>query len=80
MEVKIEDYRLKPLRLYRRYFSPKFNSYERDYAVSNFLINNKKIYKYYLILININTKFLFELPIKKNTTLSVEIIKILIKT
>ena len=50
-----------------------------DYAVSNFLINNKKIYKYYLILININTKFLFALPIKKNTTPSVEITKILIK-
>jgi hypothetical protein len=73
MEVRMEDYRLKPLhKLYRPYLSPKFNSYEMDYAVSNFLINNKKIYKYYLILININTKFLFALPIKNNTTPSLK--------
>jgi hypothetical protein len=80
MEVKIQDYGLKPLhKLYIPYFSPKFNSYEMDYAVSNFLINNKKVYKCYLILININTKILFALPIKSNTTSSVEITKILIK-
>jgi hypothetical protein len=50
-----------------------------DYVVTNFLINDQKVYKYYLILININTKFLFVLPIKNNTTPSIEITKILIK-
>jgi hypothetical protein len=65
MAIKIEDYKLKPLRkLYRPYFSPNFNSYEMDYALSNLLINNQTVYKYYLILININSKFLFALPIK----------------
>jgi hypothetical protein len=80
MSRKIEDYKLKPLlKLYRPYFSPNFNSYEKDYAPSNFLINNQKVCKYYLILININSKFLFALPIRNNTTPSIEIIKILIK-
>jgi hypothetical protein len=49
-----------------------------DYALSNLLINNKKVYKYYLILININTKFLFITPIQ-NTTPNVEITRIIIK-
>jgi hypothetical protein len=81
MEVKIEDYRLKQLhKFYRPYFHQNLIVMRWiDYAVSNFLIDNKKIYKYYLIPININTKFLFGLPIKKNTTQSVEITKILIK-
>jgi hypothetical protein len=40
MNTRIEDYRLKPLqKFYRPYFSPHFNNYEMDYAVSNFLIN-----------------------------------------
>jgi hypothetical protein len=50
-----------------------------DYAVSNFLINNKNVYKYYLILININSKFLFALPVKNNKIPSIEITKILVK-
>jgi hypothetical protein len=81
MTTKIEDYKLKPLRkLFRPYFSPNFNNYEMYCALSNFLINNQKVYKYYLILlININSKFLFALPIKNNTTPSIEITKILIK-
>jgi hypothetical protein len=80
MTTKIEDYKLKPLcKLHKPYFSPNFNNYEIDYAVSNFLINNQKVYKYYLILININSKFLFSLPIRNNTTPSIEITKILIK-
>jgi hypothetical protein len=80
MDTKIEDYKLKPLRkLYKPYFSPNFNIYETDYALSNFLINNKNVYKYYLILININSKFLFVLPIRNNKTPSIEITKILIK-
>jgi hypothetical protein len=80
MDTKIEDYRLKPLcKLYRPYFSPNFNSYEIDYALSNLLIINQKVYKYYLILININSKFLFALSIRNNTTPSIEITKTLIK-
>jgi hypothetical protein len=80
MAIKIEDYKLKPLRkLFRPYYSPNFNSYEMDYALSNLLINNKKVYKYYLVLININTKFLFMAPIKNNTTTNVEITRIIIK-
>jgi hypothetical protein len=78
--MKIEDYRLKPLqKFYRPYFSPHFNSYEMDYAVSNFLINNKKVYKYYLFMININTKFLFVSPVRNNTTPSIEITRILVE-
>jgi hypothetical protein len=49
-----------------------------DYVISNFLVNDVKMYKYYLILININTKFLFRVPIKNNTTLSIEISRIII--
>jgi hypothetical protein len=69
MKTKIQDYRLKPLeKFYRLYFLPHFNSYEMDYALSNLLINNKKVYKYYLFVININAKFLFVSPVKNNTT------------
>jgi hypothetical protein len=50
-----------------------------DYALNNFLINDQRVYKYYLILININAKFLFALQIKNNTSPSIEITKILIK-
>jgi hypothetical protein len=50
-----------------------------SYALSNLLINNQKVYRYYLFLTNINSKFLFALPIKNNTTPSIEITKILIK-
>jgi hypothetical protein len=43
MAIKIENYKLKPLRkLYKPYFSPNFNGYEMDYALSNLLINNQK--------------------------------------
>jgi hypothetical protein len=80
MDVKIKDYKLKPLRkLFGPYFSPNFNNYETDYVISDFLINDVKVYKYYLILININTKFLFAVPIKNNTTPSIEISRIIIK-
>jgi hypothetical protein len=73
---KLRDYKLPPLRkLFRPYFSPNFNSYEIDYAFSNFTINSVKIFKYYLILININTKFLFA-----NTTPNVDLTKIIIKS
>jgi hypothetical protein len=40
----------------------------------------KKIYKYYLILININTKFLFAVPVRNNTTPNVDLTKIIIKS
>jgi hypothetical protein len=80
MATKIEDYKLKPLRkLFRPYYSPNFNSYEMGYALSNFSINHIKMYKYYLILKNINTKFLFPVPIQNNTTPSIEITRIIIK-
>jgi hypothetical protein len=51
-----------------------------DYAFSNLTLNSKKIFKYYLILININTKFLFAVPIKDNTTPNVEVTRIIIKS
>jgi hypothetical protein len=36
---KIRDYRLKTLKkFYRPYFSPRFNSYEMEYASGYFLI------------------------------------------
>jgi hypothetical protein len=37
------------------------------------------VYKYYLILINVNSKFFFAVPIQNNTTPSVEIEIIIIK-
>jgi hypothetical protein len=44
MNARIQDYRLKLLqKFFQLYFSPHFNSYEIDYAISNFLINNKSI-------------------------------------
>jgi hypothetical protein len=51
-----------------------------DYAISNLLVNNRKVYKYYLILININTKFLFAAPIQNNTTPNIKITQIIIKS
>ena len=50
-----------------------------DYAVSNFLINNQKKYKYYLFMININTRFLFVSPVNENVTPSIEITRILVE-
>ena len=77
---KIRDYRLKTLKkFYRPYFSPRFNSYEMDYASGRFLINDTQVFKYYLFLININTKFLFVQPIQNNTYPSVAITRILVK-
>jgi hypothetical protein len=51
-----------------------------DYAFSNLTINSKKIYKYYLILININTKFLFATPIRNNITPTVDLTRIVINS
>jgi hypothetical protein len=80
MAIKIEVYKLKPLRkLFRPYYSPNFNSYEMGYALSNLSINSTKIYNYYLVLININTKFLFMAPIKNDIIPNVEITRIIIK-
>jgi hypothetical protein len=66
MDVKIPNYQVKPLKkFYRPYFSPKFNSYEMDYAVAGFLINNERMFKFYLFVINIDTMFyLFNLLLK----------------
>jgi hypothetical protein len=80
MSEKIRDYQLKPLKkFYRPYFSPKFNSYEMDYAIGNFSINNERIFKFYLFVININSKFLFAQPFKNNTHPTIRITKFLIK-
>jgi hypothetical protein len=51
-----------------------------DYAFSNLTINSQKVYKYYLILFNINTKFLFAVQIRNNTTPNVEVTKNIIKS
>jgi hypothetical protein len=80
MSEKIRDYQLKPLKkFYRPHFSPKFNSYETDYAIGNFSINNERILKFYLFVININSKFLFAQPLKNNTHPTIRITKFLIK-
>jgi hypothetical protein len=80
MDVKIPDYQLKPLKkFYRPCFSPKFNSYEMDYAVASFLINSERMFKFYLFVININIKFLFVQPLTENRHPSIHITKILIE-
>jgi hypothetical protein len=80
MDVKIPDYQLKPLKkFYRPYFSPRFNSYEMYYAVASFLINSERKFRFYLFVININTKFLFVRPLPENTHPSIHITKILIE-
>jgi hypothetical protein len=50
-----------------------------DHAVCNFLINNKKVYKYYLYITDINTKFLFVSVVRNNLTPSIEITRILVE-
>lgn len=61
---RIKDYRLKPLQqYYRPYFSPYTNSYEIDYV---FIPNFEKP-QVYLACININTKYLFMIPVKRRS-------------
>jgi hypothetical protein len=80
MVMKIKDYKLKPPhKLFHPYFSPNFNNHKINHTLNNFLINTIKIYKYYLLLIKINTKFLFAVPIQNNSTPSIEITRIIIK-
>jgi hypothetical protein len=65
---------LNTLKKYQRpYFSPKFHSYEMDYFITmkiptTFDEDNKKttVFRYYLIFININTKFVKVYPLNFN--------------
>jgi hypothetical protein len=70
----IQNSYLSTLKKYQRpYFSPKFHSWEMDYFLSSkitttFGENNDKtvVYRYYLIFININTKFIKVYPLNFN--------------
>jgi hypothetical protein len=80
--TKIPDYKAKTLKnkFQRPYFSPKINSYEMDYVSSGkFKINDEVRFRHYLGVININTKYLFMIPLELNTNetllITYEIIK-----
>jgi hypothetical protein len=61
--LKIRDYKLKPLIKFERpYFSPNVNNYEMDWSLSG----NKKPFRKYLFIININTRYLFVFPLELN--------------
>jgi hypothetical protein len=77
----IPDSYLNNLKKYQRpYFSPKFHSWEMDYFVSmkiptTFGVNNNKtlVFRYYLIFVNINTKFVKVYPLNFNITPTIAI-------
>jgi hypothetical protein len=81
MQPKVKDYRLKPLKqFYRPYFSPYINSYELDYVKSGtFLVDNVKVVRHYLAVININTKYLFMEPLAENTSPTLEITTVIVR-
>ena len=59
----LPDHKLKPLqRFYRPYFSPYTDSYEIDYVFGPKI--GEKFSQIYLACININTKYLFMIPVK----------------
>jgi hypothetical protein len=63
----VKDSKLPPLKKYfRPYFSPKFNSWEMDYFSSGLFDDEgrSKLFRVYLIFININTKFIIVFPMK----------------
>jgi hypothetical protein len=68
---KIKDYRLKPLKkFYRPYFSPHTDSYEIDYVYGGKTSAHNEetgiletVEQYYFVCININTKYLFIIPL-----------------
>jgi hypothetical protein len=61
----VPDYRLKPLQLfYRPYFSPLLNSWEMDWFEVNLRERKKQLFG----CININTKYLFIIPLDEGTT------------
>jgi hypothetical protein len=61
----LKDYKAKTLKnkFQRPYYSPKVNSYEIDYVDSGTF---GKRFRHYLAVININTKYLFMIPLKLN--------------
>jgi hypothetical protein len=69
--TKIKDYRIKPLqKFYRPYFSPHTDSYEIDYVYGGKMITynsetgeHKTVNRNYIVCININTKYLFMIPL-----------------
>jgi hypothetical protein len=62
----LKDYKAKTLKnkFQRPYYSPKVNSYEIDYVSSG---EFGKQFRHYLAVININTKYLFMIPLRLNT-------------
>jgi hypothetical protein len=74
MTIPIKDYHYKPLKkFYRPYFSPRTNSYECDYATTGKIYNfNGTQFRWWFVCININTKFLYMLPLEVNENLSME--------
>jgi hypothetical protein len=61
-----KDYRISKIskQFYRPYFSPHTNSYEMDYCTSTNIAGKER---WWLAVININTKFLFMYPLEINT-------------
>jgi hypothetical protein len=71
----VPDFKLKPLhQLYRPYFSPQFDSYEMDYVnTGRFFDEKNQVHiQNYLFVININTKYLFSVPLPAGEAPSVE--------
>jgi hypothetical protein len=59
---RIRDHKIKPLhRFFRLYFSPNLNSYEMDYVYGGQVDVSKR---YYLACINLNSKYLFMVPLE----------------
>jgi hypothetical protein len=77
-QTYIKDYKPKTQKkFFRSYFSPKTGSYEMDYVITGHKdkdkdknkVKNKdknKTYRYYLTVININTRYLFFIPFELN--------------
>jgi hypothetical protein len=64
---RIKDHKLKPLtRFHRPDFSPYRNSYEMDYVLGSADPRNEE--QWYLGVININTKYLFMVPMELGKT------------
>jgi hypothetical protein len=69
--TKIRDYKVKPLlKYYRPYFSPHTDSYEIDYVFGGKVMTkdvesglSKLENRNYFFCININTKYLFVVPL-----------------
>jgi hypothetical protein len=65
-QTYIKDYKPKAQKKYfRPYFSPKTGLYEMDYVIAGHKNKNER---YYLAVININTRYLFFIPFELNMT------------